>query len=167
MSKHWYASATDEQKERHRESCRQRYFARKASDPELLARQWQQRKEKLEANGLYEAYKSKQCAIVKRAYARERHKVLAPDKEKREYVVKALGAKCVRCGYDADIRALVLDHKNGDGYLDRARIGSRIGRYYWTRLDEAKANLQVLCCNCNHLKAIDDGEHNRSRRLKD
>lgn len=88
------------------------------------------------------------------------------DKEKREKIIRYLGAKCVKCQYDKDIRALVLDHKNGDGEKDRKEKGSKIQRYYILHLEEAKNNLQVLCANCNVIKAIENNEHNRSRRIK-
>ena len=93
-----------------------------------------------------------------------REKSLNKDKNKRIELVLYLGGICVSCGY-SDLRALVLDHKNGDGYLDRKILGTKIARYYIKNLEEAKEMLQVLCSNCNMIKSVEHDEHNRSRRL--
>lgn len=93
-----------------------------------------------------------------------RYRALDRDRRKRQELVRILGARCVRCGYD-DIRALVLDHKNGDGDSDRKKIGSRIARYYAQHPDEARERLQVLCANCNLIKTQENDEHNKTRRV--
>jgi hypothetical protein len=69
---------------------------------------------------------------------------------------------CASCSYDGDIRALCLDHKNGDGYIDRS--GERFNnsykmiRYYLAHPDEAFEKLQVLCYNCNWIKKLESKE---------
>lgn len=158
---------TEEQRDRHKEACKSRYRAAKAADPDLNKKAWSKKKERLIADGKYADYVKCHDPLVKRAYMRHRDRYLRPDQVKREGLVIALGGKCVHCGYDADIRALELDHKNGDGHLDRKRLGSKVHRYYCTRIDEARDNLQVLCANCNKIKAIENKEHNRSRRVSD
>ncbi len=95
-----------------------------------------------------------------------RKKTLDKDREKRREVVRRLGGRCIQCGF-SDIRALVLDHKTGDGGQDRKRVGNRIARYYVRHPDEAKEKLQVLCANCNMIKAVQNNEHNQSRRIKE
>lgn len=87
------------------------------------------------------------------------------DTVKRQTVIMALGGKCVQCGYSANVHGLVLDHINGDGHADRERLGSRIARYYVNNLDEAKEKLQVLCATCNQIKAYEEKEHNKTRRV--
>jgi hypothetical protein len=87
------------------------------------------------------------------------------DVEKRHSLILNLGGKCVCCGYDKDVRGMVLDHINGDGHEDRKRIGSKIARYYSKNMDEAKLKLQVLCATCNQIKAMENKEHNKSRRV--
>lgn len=82
---------------------------------------------------------------------------------KRLEVVNHLGAKCIKCGYCDDIRALELDHKNNDGHLDRKKRGNKITRYYCNHLDEAEKILQVLCANCNKIKQIAEGEFCKSK----
>lgn len=94
-----------------------------------------------------------------------RAKSLRNDTDKRERIIKHLGGRCVKCGYSKDIRALELDHRNSDGHSDRDKYGAKIARYYINNLEEAMKNLQVLCANCNKIKAIVSNEHNRSRRL--
>ncbi len=94
-----------------------------------------------------------------------KEKCLKKDIDKRLLVVAFLGGKCVTCGYEKDKRALVLDHKNGDGKEDRKERGSKLFRYYCLNLEEAKERLQVLCANCNMIKAMENKEHNKSRRI--
>lgn len=95
-----------------------------------------------------------------------RKKDLARDVKKREGVILHLGGECVRCGYKENIRALELDHKNNDGDKDRKLYGTKIARYYIKNLKEAEEKLQVLCSNCNKIKAIEDEEHSKSCRTK-
>lgn len=148
----------------HKEYCRAYYHKKLAADPDMNKKTWQKRKAKLIAEGKYEEYMKSKKPAVKRSYARQRHKYLQPDLQKRIAVINHLGGKCVECDYQ-DIRGLVLDHKRGDGYLDRKEKGGKIYRYYINHLDEAVANLQVLCANCNMIKAVENNEHNRSRRV--
>jgi hypothetical protein len=52
---------------------------------------------------------------------------------------------------------LCFDHINSDGAVDRKRI-SKTGsggtvRHYLQNLGEAKEKIQILCANCNLIKA--------------
>lgn len=87
------------------------------------------------------------------------------DVEKRHNLLIALGGECVLCGYDKDLRGMVLDHKHGDGGEDRKRLGAKAFRYYINHLHEAAEKLQVLCATCNQIKAYENREHNKSRRV--
>lgn len=87
------------------------------------------------------------------------------DVEKRRQVLIALGGKCICCGYDKDLRGMVLDHINSDGHEDRKKYGNKVFRYYVNNLDEAKLKLQVLCATCNQIKAYEKREHNKTRRV--
>jgi len=59
---------------------------------------------------------------------------------------------------------LHIDHRNGDGYLDKKRFNSYtiMVRYYSKHPEEAKLKLQMLCANCHVLKTYANGE-NKSR----
>ncbi len=160
-----YKNLTDEQWDRHKEACRVRYGEYKRANPAYLRQQWERRRQTLVERGEWPAEVARQRLVYRRYYQRERDRLLQPDKARREAVIVALGGKCVRCGYAHDIRALVLDHKDGRGDLDRKRIGTRIARYYSVHIDEAKDRLQVLCANCNMIKAVEEKEHNRTRRV--
>lgn len=95
-----------------------------------------------------------------------RIKDLRRDTDKRESLVIFLGGQCVKCGYKENIKALELDHKNNDGDLDRKRLGNKIYRYYVKNLEEAREKLQILCANCNKIKAIEEMEHSKNNRTK-
>lgn len=93
---------------------------------------------------------------------------LKNDNIKRVVLIQSLGGCCVKCGYTEDIRALQLDHINGDGYKDRREKGKcgKVYRYYVKNIDEAKEVLQVLCANCHAIKSIENRDHD-SKRAKE
>lgn len=70
-------------------------------------------------------------------------------KQLRERAITTLGAKCVECGYDTDIRALQIDHKNGGGGEERRRLSMRD---IYRRVLDYPMDYQVLCANCNMIK---------------
>ena len=75
----------------------------------------------------------------------------------RNLVLDAYGPRCATCGYDADRRALQLDHVNGGGNKERRNGG------YWPMLAKALRDMdsgayQILCANCNVIKRYEAGE---------
>jgi hypothetical protein len=69
--------------------------------------------------------------------------------------------KCKTCGFD-DIRALCLDHINNDGNIERLLIGKGKRRscnseqiYSMVKKNNFPERYQVLCFNCNQIKAIE------------
>jgi hypothetical protein len=74
-------------------------------------------------------------------------------------VIEILGGKCRRCGF-SDIRALQVDHVNGDGYGSQKHKGSPS---HWNNvLREIKSGstrYQLLCANCNWIKRNENGEY--------
>ena len=103
-------------------------------------------------------------------YAENRDEINARDKERRAErraaLLKLLGTKCARCGFDNNVRALQFDHINDDGAADRRRFKTQdsMYHYYLRHPDEAKARLQVLCANCNHVKESETEFGHRARR---
>lgn len=83
----------------------------------------------------------------------------------REEIIILMGGKCTGCGYDEDVRALQIDHKNSNGSVERRELGQR--GMFEKMFREAEAgndsNYQVLCCNCNWIKRYEKGEWNRGR----
>lgn len=63
---------------------------------------------------------------------------------------------CARCGY-SDARALTIDHLNGDGANHRRSIG-QIMLYSWLKHNNWPSGFQVLCYNCNIIKARENKE---------
>lgn len=77
-------------------------------------------------------------------------------RELRDAVLDNYGGKCSVCGFD-DRRALCLDHVNGNGLKERkltsaASIMRRIIR------EGYPDDYQILCANCNLIKAIEKRE---------
>lgn len=91
----------------------------------------------------------KRDAAKTRAYGRRRHAEL------KERVFEALGRVCVRCGF-SDPRALQIDHIHGGGH--RLRLASRTRSMVShmaaiLRHPDVRAEFQILCANCNWIKA--------------
>lgn len=80
--------------------------------------------------------------------------------------VEGLGGRCVTCGYDADIRALQIDHVKGDGSEHRKKFSG--GAYYLNVLKNLlSGRFQILCANCNMIKRSENQECPRpGRRIK-
>lgn len=91
-------------------------------------------------------------------YAKNREKVLAKAKvylqELRRRVIDGYGGECECCGEKA-IQFLAIDHRNGDGKLDRAK--GLVGRpmcLYLIREGFPKERYRILCHNCNMAIAL-------------
>ncbi len=70
--------------------------------------------------------------------------------------------QCSKCGFE-DIRALCIDHINGDGANHRRQItsndlskkprdGGGSNTYRWLKRNGYPEGFQVLCFNCNQIK---------------
>lgn len=70
-------------------------------------------------------------------------------------VLKILGNKCKKCGY-SDIRALHIDHVNGDGKKER-NIRKSLNRKIALKLTDI-SRYQLLCANCNWIKKVENNE---------
>lgn len=84
----------------------------------------------------------------------------------KQEVIDLLGGKCAKCGF-TDIRALQIDHINGNGCQESRKIG-----YYGIRnriLAGQTKEYQVLCANCNWIKRYENDELGRYKknRIKD
>ena len=83
----------------------------------------------------------------------------------KSLAIAALGGVCVRCGYNADIRALQIDHINSDGRDERAEMRDNQRKLY-RLISElgSQGRYQVLCANCNQIKRMEAGEHPPGRK---
>ena len=77
--------------------------------------------------------------------------------KRRTRLFEILGAKCVRCGYDSDWRALQVDHVNGGGTRERNASVS-LDKYYQDIIQSGGKGCQILCANCNQIKRYENGE---------
>lgn len=81
----------------------------------------------------------------------------------RKEVIDKYGGSCVCCG-EKETLFLTIDHRNGDGSLERAGLltatGSRPSStsfYLLLRRSEKREDLQVLCFNCNLGRSHNNG----------
>ena len=82
---------------------------------------------------------------------------LPSPRELRAQIISELGPLCAQCGF-ADVRALQIDHVNNDGYKEKD-IGP--ASWYYTlilrSIKKGEGRYQVLCANCNRIKAVESG----------
>lgn len=71
----------------------------------------------------------------------------------RAAVVALLGGECVACGI-LDARLLDIDHKDGNGNLERQKGVKQVKLYRKILVEPSP--YQLLCCNCHRLKTIAD-----------
>jgi hypothetical protein len=59
---------------------------------------------------------------------------------------------CALCGYNADLRALEIDHINGGGTQERNALNLHGVQFYdWLKKQDYPEGYRVLCCNCNRI----------------
>ena len=86
----------------------------------------------------------------------------------RQKILDTLGRRCAQCGYDADYRALQIDHVRSNGAQERAEFTTKASslRYYENILERIDTgDYQILCANCNIIKKYECGEFRRARGL--
>ena len=78
-------------------------------------------------------------------------------KKMRKKAIDKYGGKCVKCGYDKDIRALQFDHVYSDGHIER-KINDSPTFILKNILKDTEGRYQLLCANCNAIKVDEAGE---------
>lgn len=71
-----------------------------------------------------------------------------------------LAPACERCGFD-DVRALQLDHIDGNGYQKGQKRGGKAAEWVAEKRRRAageEPQLQTLCANCNWIKRYENEE---------
>uniref|UniRef100_A0A6H1ZII1 Uncharacterized protein n=1 Tax=viral metagenome TaxID=1070528 RepID=A0A6H1ZII1_9ZZZZ len=64
---------------------------------------------------------------------------------------------CVSCGF-SDIRALSIDHVNGNGCEHRKEVGNGIHLYNWLVKNNYPEGYQTFCMNCQFIKRVVEKE---------
>lgn len=77
----------------------------------------------------------------------------------RQKVIMALGNRCIRCGFE-DIRALQVDHIDGNGGQERRMVRSGV-MYRKIIANPNSGEYQLLCANCNWIKRCEEKEYVR------
>jgi len=72
---------------------------------------------------------------------------------------------CVKCGF-SDIRALCLDHINGGGSEHRRKFKNGGNVWCWLARHGFPPGYQILCANCNTIKAREEDEYISNGKIK-
>lgn len=72
---------------------------------------------------------------------------------------------CVQCGF-SDIRALCLDHINGGGTEQRRKFKTGGNVWLWLARHNFPPGYQILCANCNTIKAREEDEYGSGGTIK-
>jgi hypothetical protein len=100
-------------------------------------------------------------------YMRNKERIKIQSKNKRlEIKIKVMThygngeCKCVKCGFD-DIRALSIDHINGNGNKERKENKYMRGNhvYDWLKKNNYPLGYQTLCMNCQLIKRVENQEY--------
>jgi hypothetical protein len=118
----------------------------------------------------YHSTKQRRGDALRKYYIENRNRLLTQSAEnnrkRRLEILSMFGEiKCNSCGYNADYRALHIDHVNGNGYLERKTIPHAWSYKFWkTALAERRSNYQILCANCNWIKKLEKNESWNSKK---
>ncbi len=137
-------------------------------------------KEKEQHHRYYTTHKTEQKVFMHNWYLNNKERVLTKSRNRRladkQYANKMNRAyrlrirldvlthygngvlACVKCGY-SDIRALSIDHINGEGNKDRKR--RKHNTYKYLINDNYPKGYQTLCMNCQCIKREEKGEMRR------
>lgn len=124
-----------------------------------LARQQQFKTQLRRAEGRLWYHKHREEILLKNAQHREEAQLRA--KRWRLTLKKEVLAHygngelaCVKCGFDADVNALTIDHINNDGSHHRRQLfNNRTGSIYkWLKDEGLPLGYQTLCGNCQLIK---------------
>lgn len=97
------------------------------------------------------------------AYAKEYQ---AQVKAKAKRILSSDPPVCKHCGFD-DERVLHIDHIHGGGRKERLHKSAQMIRDWIVKHpEEAREKYQLLCANCNFLKALVQKEYKRGPRCK-
>jgi hypothetical protein len=79
--------------------------------------------------------------------------------EVRKEILKLLGRKCIRCGF-SDLRALQIDHINGNGRKEVKSFPNSFTfyKYVLKQIQSGSKDYQCLCANCNQIKRYENKE---------
>jgi len=66
---------------------------------------------------------------------------------------------CQECGFDSHLSALSIDHIDGNGANHRRELNGK-NIVYWLKDNSYPDGFQVLCMNCNFIKAWENKEYN-------
>lgn len=102
----------------------------------------------------------------KNRLARHRTQTQKRRLQQKAEVISVLGEVCSHCGF-SDSRALVIDHVNDDGYLERREIRKDYEKYMRKVATDTTGRYQLLCANCNLIKEYERRQRNLLPRYEE
>ena len=113
---------------------------------------------------MYMAYKDLEQKRIKDAEYREKNREALNSKSRdrriaaKNTILERYGKSCKHCGFD-DIRALQLDHIDGNGNEERIKVGGSVrfsgANFYLYLIKQGLPDgYQTLCANCNMIKSL-------------
>jgi hypothetical protein len=155
---------TDKEKKRLRDA---EYRAKNREKIRQWNRDYYQREHEKRLASANKSHSRPEYVEHRKAYLQEYlPKRVAQRLREREKLLDALGRKCTRCGYDADIRALQIDHVNGEGTQERKHFPNFQSYYAYILQRAGSGEYQVLCANCNVIKRMEEREHRKRPKTK-
>ena len=93
--------------------------------------------------------KCRYCHPISKKDREERHR-------RKEFLVKMLGGKCERCGYNKSIYALSFHHLDpANKHFDISLNGNIM--HHWEEVIEEAKKCVLLCLNCHAVEHNDKG----------
>lgn len=138
----------------------------KKTKEEILERQRVQKRNKRLTDPEFkrkEKERNKKWSDKNKQYLKEYYKRYRKEETEKwkSKVYELLGKKCVKCGYDKDIRALQVDHINGGGREHHKKHSNYT--FYKDVIASNGVGYQILCANCNIIKKFENNELPRNQ----
>lgn len=143
--------------------CRKSWYEKNKERARAYTKQWK-KEHRNRVNELQRQYVERHKAEIKehnKQYAEQNRDKISSyrNRHNRNLKIKVLThygngkLACVQCGYDANLRALSIDHINNNGAEHRRELGRQgVAFYRWLITNDYPEGYQTLCMTCQWAK---------------